>query len=220
MTMNFETLQDNIINLLETAAAGRYRVAGYQPKSRDVEEHLDQSRLVAVYYSEGQFPNEKAGIQDQIQHETTYRTELFVTKSAEGDLSAIETGDAGQVQTALASVKLAEALADQSWNELAGIIYQVIMDAQNYDMGLIEGLIADRWIDNLRKDRPAEINIARGILGGKFVTITGSMDLTCRIDETIAGDTGTAGYIYDNVVDLADDDNEQTGVLVDNTPSP
>lgn len=222
MTMNFETLQSNITTMLENAAAGRYRVAGFQPKTEDAEESLDTNRLVSVFFSEGQFPKNMNGINGPIQHEVTFRFEFFVTKSAEGDLATINDPGStpAQIQTALANIKLAEQLADDSLNELFGIIYQIVMDARNRHLGLPRGTIADRWVDNFRKDRPAEINVARGILGGKFITLTGSLDLTCTIDESILGDTGTAGYIYDNVIDLTDDDNERTGVLVDNTPAP
>jgi len=222
MTMNFETLQTNIVNLLTNAAAGRYRVAGYQPKTEDAEESLDSNRLVSVYYSEGQFPDSQSGTAGPVQHDTTYRIELFVTKAAEGDLATInsETSTPAEVQTVMANIKLAEKLADDSWNELAGIVYQIIMDARNRDLGMSMGIIANRWIDNVRKDRLAEINAIRGIGGGKYIMLTGSMDLTCKLYEPIDGDTGTAGYIYDNVIDLVDDDNEKTGVLVDTTPAP
>jgi hypothetical protein len=222
MTMNFETLQTNIVNLLTNAAAGRYRVAGYQPKSEDAEEYLDMDRLVSVFYSEGQFPKNKSGPVGPIQHETIYRIEMFVTKSAEGDLATINNpaSTPAELQTALANVKLAEQLADDSFNELVGIIYQILMDARNRYFGMPKGTIADRWLDNIRKDSPLEITSDKGILGGKFITLTGSIDLTCVLDEEILGDSGTAGFIYDNVIDITDDDNEKTGVLVDHTPSP
>lgn len=219
MTMNFETLQSNIVTILGTAAAGRYRVAGFQPKTDDAKEYLDSNRLVSVYYSEGQFPDNINSMVGLKQHETTYRIELFVTKAAEGDLATIENPASipAQIQTALANIKSAELLADESWNELLGIIYQVLMDARNIDLGMTVGTIADRKIDNIRKDRPADIGVARGVLGGKFITITGSMDLTCRLDEPILGDTGTAGELIDSVLDIVNDDNERTGVQIDIT---
>jgi hypothetical protein len=220
MTMNFETLQLNIVSILGAAAAGRFRVTGYQTMTEDADESLDSSRLVSVYYNEGQFPKEKGGISGPSMHDPTYAIEFMVSKAAEGDLATIDNpaSTALEIQTALANVKHAEHLADTSWNELAGIVYQILMDARNIDLGMSVGIISSRWIDNLRKDQPGQIGIARGILGGKLVVITGSMQLTCVLEEPILGDTGTAGEIYDTTIDLVDDDNERTGVIVDNTP--
>jgi hypothetical protein len=221
--MNFETLQTNLVTILGNAAAGRYRVAGFQPKSNDAEEYLDNNRLVSVYFSEGQFPENMNSIAGSSkQHMATYRIELFVTAGAKGDLATIDNpaSTPAQIQTAIANIKDAELLADESWNELCGIIYQVLMDGRNLDLDMPSGTIANRYLDNIRKDRPAEIGVARGVLGGQFITITGSMDLTCILDEPVLGDTGTAADTIDTVLDIDNDDNERTGVQIGITPSP
>lgn len=222
MTMNFEVLQSNIVSILGAAAAGRFRVIGYQSTIEDAEEYLGLNRLVRVYYSEGRFPKEKGSITGGMQHEATYVFELVVTEGAKGDLAVIDNpaSTPSEIQTALAGMKYAEDLADRSWDELAGIVYQIIMDARNRDMGMPLGAIADRWLDNPQKDQPGEIGVQRGIRGGKWVTITGTMRMTCVLDEEILGDEGTLANIYDNVIDIDNDDNEKTGVLQDNTPIP
>lgn len=222
MTMNFETLQSNLVGILSAAAAGRFRVVGYQTKTEDAEETLNNNRLVRVYYNEGQFPKDKGGLVGPIMHDATYTIELMVTKSAKVDLATLDNPASTQLQlqTALANVKLAENLADQSWDELAGIVYQILMDGTNLDLGMPVGVIANRWLDNPRKDQPGGIDVARGIIGGQLITITGSMQLTCTLEEDITGDVGVEGYIYDNVIDIENDDNEQTGVLIDHTPIP
>lgn len=216
MTMNFETLQQNIVDILGAAAAGRFRVVGFQPKSDNVDEYLDNNRLVSVYFSESQIPENMGGLQGPIHFEPIYRIELFVSADAKGDLAVIDNPSStpAQLTTAIGNIKLAEKLADDSWNELAGIVYQILMDGRNRDLDLPVGIASSRWINNFRKDRPAEISLTRGILGGRYVTITGSMDLTCVLEETIVGDTGVAGNIFDNVIDQVDDDNEKTGVQV------
>lgn len=222
MTMNFEMLKSNIVTILGDAAAGRYRVVGYQTKTDDVDEYKGNNRLVKVYFSEDQFPKNQSGLVGNITSEPVYVVELIVSSAAEGDLATIENPASTpvQLQTALANVKAAEDLADTSWDELAGIVYQILMDANNIDFDMSLGTIAGRWLDNFRKDEPSQISIAKGILGGKLVLITGSARFTCTLEETILGDAGIAGYIYDNVIDIADDDNEKTGVLVDHTPPP
>lgn len=220
--MNFETLKSNIVTILGNAAAGRYRVVGYQTGPKDVDEFKDHSRLVKVYFSEDQFPKNQSGLVGNINSEPVFVIELIVSKSAKGDLATIENPAATEVQlqTALAGVKHAEDLADTSWDELAGIVYQVLMDARNIDMGMPLGVIGSRWLDNFRKDEPGQIGIAKGILGGKLVMVTGSARLTCVLDEPILGDTGVEGGVFDTALDIAGDDNERTGVLVDTTPSP
>jgi hypothetical protein len=214
--MNFETLQQNLVDILGAAAAGRFRVAGYQPKSTDAVEYLNDKRLVSVFFSESQIPDNMGSLQGPVHFEAIYRLEMFASAEAKGDLSVIDNPSStpAELTTAIANIKLAENLADTSWNELAGIVYQILMDGRNRDLGLPVGIAASRWLNNLRKDRPADISIARGILGGKYVTITGSIDLNCVLEEPIIGDTGVAGNIYDNVIDIADDDNERTGVQV------
>ncbi len=218
--MNFETLRDNIVTILKDAAVGRYRVIDYQPVAGDAVEYKGSNRLVKVYFSEDQFPKNQSGIVGNLNSEPVYAIELIVSSAAEGDLAVIDNPSSTPVdlQTALANIKLAEDLADKSWDELAGIVFQVLMDARNIDFGMTVGTIAGRWLDNFRKDEPGQISVAKGILGGKLITITGSARFTCTLDEEILGDTGTAGYIYDNVIDTDNDDNEKTGVIVDRTP--
>lgn len=218
--MNFEILQSNIVTILGDAAAGRFRVIGYQSIVDDANEYLDSQRLVRIYYSEANFPKEMGGIAGPIMHDVTFEIELMVSKSAEGDLATLDNPSSTptQLQTALANVKNAEQLANNSWDELFGIVYQILMDARNRDLNMDIGIIANRWIDNPRKNEPGRIGVIPGMSGGKLVLISGSMQLTCRLEEPILGDTGTMGYIYDNVIDLKDDDNEKTGVLVDHTP--
>lgn len=222
MTMNFETLSSNIASILVANAAGRFRVVNYQSKTMDADETVNNNRLVRVYYNEGQFPKDKGGLVGPIMHDATYTIELMVTKLARADLTVLNNPNATslQLQTALANVKFAEDLADKSWDELAGIVYQILMDGTNLDLGMPVGVIANRWLDNPRKDQPGGIDVARGLIGGQLITITGSMRLTCTLHEDITGDVGVEGYIYDNVIDIENDDNEQTGVLIDHTPIP
>jgi hypothetical protein len=220
--MNFETLKSNIVTILGNAAAGRYRVVGYQTVARDVDEFKDSDRLVKVYFSEDQFPKNQSALVGNISSEPVFMVELIVSKSAKGDLATLENpaSTPAQLQTALANVKLAEDEADTSWDELAGIVYQVLMDANNIDFDLPKGTIASRWLDNFKKDEPGQIGITTGILGGKLILVTGSARFTCVLDESIVGDTGTAGDTIDTALDIVDDDNEKTGVQIGITPAP
>lgn len=208
--MTFATVAQNITSILGSAAAGRYRVIGYQSQSDDASEYNGYSRLVRVYYSEGNYPRNSGGISGPIMHDASFDIELSVTKSAIGDLATLN--DPGstpvQLQTALAGVKHAEQAANESWDELYEIIFGIIMDARNVDLGMPVGDISDRWIAQSKKDEPLRI--------GGLVMITGIAQLEVRIDEPILGETGTeSGQSYDTTIDVDNDDNERTGVSID-----
>jgi hypothetical protein len=211
--MTFITVAQNITSILGSAAAGRYKVIGYQSQSDDASEYKNNNRLVRVYYSEGTYPRNSGGISGPVMHDATFDIELSVTMSAEGDLATLNDplSTPLQLQTALAGVKTAEQSANESWDELYNIVFGVIMDARNVDLGMSVGDIADRWIAQSKKDEPLRV--------GGLVMITGIAQLEVRIDEPILGETGTAsGKIYDTTIDVENDDNERTGVSIDTNP--
>lgn len=208
--MTFATVSKNITAILGTAAAGRYRVIGYQSQSDDANEYKNSNRLVRVFYSEGNYPKNSGGISGPVMHDATFDIELSVTKAAEGDLATLNDPLATpvQLQAALAGVKHAEQAANESWDELYEIVFGIIMDARNVDLDMPVGEIADRWIAQLKKDEPLKF--------GSLVMITGIAQLEVRMDEPILGETGTeSGQIYDTTIDIDNDDNERTGVSVD-----
>jgi hypothetical protein len=103
------------------------------------------------------------------------------------------------------------ALADAAWDEMAGIIFKVLTDARNIDFGLGKGELSNRWVNQLKKDEP--------VTDGEFAIITGSMILTCQAEEVALGDD--SGVIdpktIKTVIDIEDDDNEQTAVEQETT---
>ena len=211
MTMQFETVKASIVAILGAAEAGRYQTVGFQRQSINADEVLDDLRQVQVFYTRGDFPKRAGRNTGSVGHDATYRIELTVSKAAVGDLSTLNDPSASptQLATALAGYNEATSEADTSIDELAGIIYQVLMSALNYDMGQSVGAVSNRWVPSISKDTPTP--------RGALVVLTGNMELNLRITEAITGDTGTAsdGY-YDTVVDIDGDDVERTGVIVDN----
>jgi len=209
--MQFRTLKDNIITILGAAAAGRFVTVGFQRQSRSADEIKDSSRTVQLYYSSGDLPRGSAGLTGPAKHVITYRIDLSVSKAAVGDLSVINNPAATPVQisAALAAFQEAADLADQSIDELIEIVYQILMDARNVDLGFNAGGVADRWLSNIEKDNP--------LPRGDLVVLTASMRLTCSVSEDVLGDSGTAATEFDNVVNIEGDDVEKTGVFVDNS---
>lgn len=212
MTMNFRTIKDSIIdNVLGPAEAGRFQTIGFQRQTTDGEEVLGSNRFVQCYYSSGDFSKRGGRLNGPTQHDITFRIDLTVSSAAEGDLSVINNpaSTPEQVSAALAAMQEATALADASLDELIDIVYQIIMDGRNIDLGLDKGTVVDRWITDASKDQP--------VPQGEFVVLTGAIRFTVRTAEQIPGDTGIAANIFDTVIDIEGDDVEKTGVTVVNT---
>jgi len=208
--MIFRQLKSNLIDILGAAELGRYRTIGYQRQVKAASEALDNSRLVQVYYSSGEFPRSAGRSYGSVQHDITFNVDLTVSRAAEGDLSVITNPMSSQAQIAAALIAFNEAsgLADESLDELADIIFSVLMDARNIDYGLPVGSVSNRWIDRISKDNPEP--------RGEYVILTGSLRLTCRAVENIAGDTGSGGdKIFDFDINLPDDDVQKTGVIIE-----
>jgi len=213
MTMNFRLIKASVVNLLGTAAAGRYRTIGFQKPGQGAAEVKDNNRSVQVYYSSGDFPKSAGNPSGPTTHEITINFDLTVSAPARVDLSVIQNpaSTPAQIQSALAALQEAANLADDSIDELADNIYQEIMDARNIDLGLARP-VASRWIGNINKDDP--------LPRGKLVVLTGTMQLTCKIDEQVSGETPVSAVApaFDTEIevyqtDSATADEAEAGVL-------
>lgn len=210
--MNFRTIKEALVLLLGTSAAGRYRTIGYQEQAQAADEVLGTDRSVQVFCSRGNFPKSTGSINGPTEHEPVYSLDLVVAAATEGPLSALNDPDATgpELAAALAAFSQATKIADDSFDEFVDILYQVLMDARNQDLGLpLPGAppgsletIADRWIPAWNKNPPAP--------SGEYVILTGSMSLTCSVDEQVLGDEGTAGDEID--VSLQPNSLEETPV--------
>jgi hypothetical protein len=178
--MNFRVIKEGLITLLGNEAAGRYVTLGYQKQGQRAEELLDDNRNIQVYYSSGELPKSKSSLNGPMQHDITFNIDCMVSKRAQVDLSAIENPAATPAEkaVALAAMRPAGRLADDSLDELFDIVYQVLMDAENLDLSL-DFEIANRWIERITKDSP--------IPAGEYCVLTGIIQLTCSIDEQVSG---------------------------------
>jgi len=200
--MNFRLIKNNIVSILGAAESGRYTTVGYQRQTR----YATTARTVQVFFCESEF---KGALNRPVSSDLTFRIELTVSAAAEGNLSVINdpSSSSAQVSAALLAFQESAAVADADFDELAEIIYQTLMDGDNYDLGFAPGVVANRWIGGIKKDAP--------LPRGEFVTITGGMLLTCRTVEALLGAALTPGYIFDTTIDIDGDDVEKTGVTVD-----
>lgn len=204
--MIFRQIKEALVNqILGPAEAGRFRTVGFQRQVKSAAETLGASRMVQVYYSSGDFPKNAGRINGPTIHDITIRLDLTVSTAAAGDLSVINNpaSTSEQIAVALLAFQEAASLADDSIDELFDIVYQIIMDGRNVDLGLPSGTVSNRWIDQINKDDP--------VPRGEYVILTGSMILTCRAAETVSGDIGVAGNIYNIDINIPDDEVQKTG---------
>jgi hypothetical protein len=210
--MNFRVIKDSIIdNVLGPNSTGKFVVVGFQRQNKNAVETLDTSRTVQVFYFSSDFPKNKGRLNGPTQNNVTYKIELTVSSAAKGDLSVVNNpaSTPAQIAVALSAFQEASYLADNSFDELVDEVYQILMSGIFLDLGLDKGTVSDRWIGNVQKDHPEP--------RGGYVTITGSMNLTCNTAEQVPGDVGVAGTVFDTTIDIKDDDVEKTGVTVDHT---
>ena len=182
--MNFRTVTAQISKLLADAADGNYRVVGMQEQGKDAETVRGLNRLVQVYYSHGTFPKKASRFHGTAQHDMTFSIALTVSAPCQVDLATVNNPSATTLQktTAMSAMLEASALADTYWDELAEYVYQVMKSGLNIYLGLDAGVIANPWIDSMRKDSPTR--------DGALVVLTGVVEYSCRTTEDVLGDVG------------------------------
>lgn len=214
--MNFRTIKTNIVNLLAAAEVGRFVTIGFQRQGSSANIAKGNNRTVQVYFQNGDFPKNKGRLTGPVQHDITYIIELTTAAPAKVDLSVLDNlgSTPAQKSSALAAMKESAEEADNLFDELAEIVYQILMDARNIDLGS-SFTVANRWIPNIRKDDPLN--------RGELVTLTGTMSLTCSIDEQVTGDTPVDGdKVFNTTTQVSYDENDDpiddAGVIVDQAP--
>jgi hypothetical protein len=173
--MQFRVIKTAISNLLGAQAAGRYTVEGYQRQSHSAEEILGNLRHVTVYYVSGAFPEGESALeQGPYDHEMTFRVELLLSAAATADLTALgdQNATAAQYAAALAASLPASANADSLFDELVDIVWTILIDTPNRDLGLPQYTIEKRWIRNIQKEHP--------LPRGEYMVLAGTMDYVCR----------------------------------------
>lgn len=210
--MQFRVIRDKLIEVLGAAAAGNFRVIGFQKQTKNAEEVKGNNRSLQVYYSTGDFSKKGGRMTGSPQHDMVFRLEFTVSEPAKVDLSVIENpgSTALQIANALAALQTASKLANDSMDEFFEIVYQILMDANNVTLGLPadaegkENAMANRWIPDFRKDETLE--------KGELVVLTGIAMYACRSDEAVVGASAVPGLkTIDTTVDNDGDNADQAG---------
>lgn len=211
MTMNFETLEDSVTALLVSEEAGRYVTIGYEERTQSGEEVLNLDRTVQVFYDAGEFPKSGGAMGGSKPHEMTFKVVTTASSATSVDISVLNNpaSTAGDIIAALAAKDFAVKRASKSWNELTGIIWNILMDARNKDLGLAAHSVANRWCERFVKDSPLKY--------GNVVVFAGGIVMTCKMNEAITGATGvpiTTMTTNLTIHDVEDESPDPTGKAV------
>lgn len=185
--MNFRTINKAIIALLGSSAAGRFTVTGYDGQAKGASEVKGSKRNVQSYFQHGQFPKGKGRAYGSTGHDMVFMIGLTVSAAAQANLAVINQVPPAQpaaMAAALAGMRESAFVADDLMDDLFEIVYQILMDARNIDLGLSEGTVTDRWVTELKKDDP--------LPQGTLLVLTGVATFTCSTTEDIIGDTPVA----------------------------
>lgn len=205
--MKFIELKASIVQLLGSAAAGRFRVYGYQTQPQGADEFVGNNRSIRVAYTDGNFPRSGGSMRGPINHDVQFNIELIVAGRSTMDLSVLESegGTAAQRASAIAAKTDAAEIADNSMDELAAIVFQILMDARNQDLGLPDFSVGSRWVDSIRKDPVSPF--------GEYVILQGKITMTASIDEVVAGEMPVAGEVISgDITEINGDTVQGTGV--------
>jgi hypothetical protein len=194
--------------VLGPKALGRFEIIGHQRQVRAAESDL--KKLVQVFYQSGQISTRGSGINGPKQHDMTFIIEMTVAAAASTDLYTINNDESTEDERGQAIRNSLEATerADKALDELIDIVWNILEDARNIDLGMPVGTVANRSVNQIEKDEPE-------MEGGEYVILTGKMILTARVAETIHGDKGVSGEkTFETTLDIEGDDIEKTGADV------
>lgn len=214
MAMHFHQIKDAIAALLSAQAAGQFQVRGHQDQNLSAEEIAGANRLVQVSYSSGEFSKSASG-RGPFDHQMTFAIRCIVSEPAHCDLSVL--GDPGatqaQLAAALSAVEPAASAADSALDQLVDDVFQILMAGDSLDLEYSEK-IGSRWIGRIDKVEPQP--------AGDHVVVSATMDLTCRIDESVGSTemTPIEGISVDLIADGDSVPRAAVGVAAQPAPVP
>jgi len=204
--MLFRTIKQAIFNTLVAAEAGRYNTIGAQRQVSGANEL--EIRFVKIFYETGDFMKSSSTSYGRpIKHEMSFKIEISVAAKSSVDLSVLNSdiSTPAQRSAALAAFDTGSIIADAALDELFDDVFQVIMSPVNQSFGIIpETLVADRWIENYRKDSP--------LPQGEYIVLSGNFQLICAGDENIDSEVGTPATTQKAIIDIDEDQGNNAGV--------
>jgi hypothetical protein len=212
MTMNFETVQEALTDLLGNGANGQFRVCGYNNEPENAEAIRNENASVAVYFQSATIPKSSSGLNGPFTFVATYNIELSIASSAKADLETLNDPDSTQGERAAAMTALQNTrlLADQALNTLMGYVFTILFTPKDIDLGLDPGVARSRWIDAITKEKPD--------YAGELLISQAVMAMTIRFTESIAGEDLEPLTEIDLTLNLNEEPDGQAGVYENYEP--
>jgi hypothetical protein len=204
MTMLYRTYGDALKTILETNQGTDFVTYGYNARQKDAREYQGDNRTVEVVYEGGMYPKASGSRAGGQNHEMRFGVTLTVSEASKGDLATLDDPTAHtplELQTAIAGLKFAEHAADESIDELADIVYQIVMSAANMDLGLEGQAVnppASTWVSDFEKEKPTRL--------GDLVVIRGKFMFTCQGTEEVTGLNPVTGDAIEITLETWDKD--------------
>lgn len=172
----FIEVSQAVADLLRTNANGEFVVIDHEPFPGNIEDYTGKNRTVRVFYSGGKFDNHTRNRYD---HEFELSIEMCVTAEAETDLSTLMDANATQAQlaAAMASMRPSAAIADQQFNELLGMVMDILGDPVNQWLGLEKYRVKGMDFEDAKKDRLLPF--------GEYAILTGALTLGITVVENL-----------------------------------
>ena len=211
MIMNYRIIKTNIIDILAANSKNCFKVIGHQRQNKSADDTLGNNRLVQVYYSFSEFSKSRGRLNGPVQHDVTYRIELTVSAPAKVNKKVLNDPNsaAAMIASVLATAQEASAVADEQLDELYQLVYQILMDANYRMLNMPKGELSNKWIPNWHKNDPLD--------KGEYTVLTGNMFINVNTAEQLLGvEAVVNGDIQDVTINQAGDENEKTGLIVNN----
>lgn len=212
MSMRFRQVSSSIVqNILIPNQNGRFETVSDAKQTIGASEVEGVKRRIQLVYSSGEFPISGGTFAGGSCHEITYDLILYVSARASSDVLVLDDPESSDEERsdAVLETLTASHLANVEMDEFIDIIYQIIMDARNVDMGLDPGLVASRWIESIKKGSPEH--------KGSLVVLCSVVRLTLSVVENFLGEEGIPLQSIDktDILNGYEGDNQDTGVSVE-----
>jgi hypothetical protein len=201
--MMFRTVKDSVVSILGTAAAGSFRVLGYQDQNLSADQLAGTDRLVQVFYKSGEFPRSASG-RGPFAHNVTLQLMLTVSAPASADLTVLDSPAAtpGQIAAALAALEPSGKEADDDMDALFDAVYTTLMSGPNLDLGH-QYEVTNRWIESFEKTEP--------LPRGEYAVVGGTAELKFRVSEEVPTATKADLDFVSNDLSIKDDGDPKAG---------
>lgn len=220
MSLAVVTVLNAVVSLLNTQAAGRFNVIGYQVQKKSADT-INDNPLVQCIIDSARVDFSRSSRNGPKEHECNIKIIFTVAQPAKLDLATLQDPNSTAVQRAIVLQNLINPAqeAAQKIYDAWSAVFEILDDARNLYLGLPDHSISDKSYSDFKLDEPPP----RGGLG----ILTAISVLSFRIKEAQLGDLGNQPIqvINDSTLRGAGingiiDDISKAGVIVKNPENP